>query len=84
MDASAFLPHISVARFTSNGGLDELKSVLSTLRQEPPGPSFTISRVELIKTWLSEEMPEFETLATYTLAGAALPGKGAAAEPSSL
>ena len=81
--ASAFLPHVSIARFTSSEGLGELKSVLASLRQEPPGPSFTISRVELIKAWLSEEMPEFETLATYTLAGAALSGKGAAAEPSS-
>ena len=83
VDASAFLPHVSLARFTSSEGLDELKSALGTLRQEPPGPGFTISRVELIKAWLSEEMPEFETLATYTLAGAALPGKGAATQPSS-
>ena len=84
VDASAFLPHVSVARFTSSEGLGELKATLASLREEPPGPSFTVSRVELIKAWLSEEMPEFETLATYTLAGAALPGKGAAAEPSSL
>ena len=73
VDASAFLPHVSIARFTSNEGLDELKAVLGTLRQEPPGPSFTTSRVELIKAWLSEEMPEFETLATYTLSGTVEP-----------
>ncbi len=71
VDTSAFLPHVSIARFTSSEGLGELKSVLETLRQEQPGPIFTISRVELIKAWLSEEMPEFETLATYTLAGTA-------------
>ncbi len=71
VDASAFLPHVSVARFTSNEGLGELKAALSSLRGEPPGSSFTVSRVELIKAWLSEEMPEFETLATYTLAGPA-------------
>ncbi len=70
IDAAGILPHISIARFTSNEGLDELKSTLSSLRQEPPGPKITVQRVEFVKAWLSEDAPDLETLASYTLAGA--------------
>ena len=70
IDAAGFLPHISIARFTSNAGLDELKATLALLREEPPGPEITVQRVELVKAWLSEEAPDLETLASYTLAGA--------------
>ncbi len=67
IDGASFLPHVSVARFTSNEGLAELKEALAELRAEGPGPSFPIQRVELVKAWLSEEPPEFETLAAYPL-----------------
>ncbi len=68
-DGDAFLPHVSIARFTSNDGLDQLKSTLTELRAEGPGPSFLVRRVEFVKVWLSEQLPEFDALATYALAG---------------
>lgn len=69
-EAEIFLPHVSIARFTSNDGLAALKERLAALRAEGPGPSFSVRRVELIKAWLSEDPPELETLATYQLAAA--------------
>lgn len=69
VDGAGFLPHVSIARFTSNEGLAELKRVLASLREEEPGPTFPIRRVEFVKVWLSEEMPEFQVLATFALAG---------------
>lgn len=68
IDASAFLPHISIARFTSDEGLDEVKAALAELRSEGTGPTFPVRRVEFVKAWLSEETPEFDTLASYSLA----------------
>lgn len=66
--AGIFLPHVSIARFTSNDGLRQLKETLASLRAEALGPSFSVRRVEFVKVWLSEAMPEFDTLATYPLA----------------
>ena len=66
--AGVFLPHVSIARFTSNDGLPQLKETLAALRREEPGPAFSLSRIEFVKVWLSEQMPEFDTLATYPLA----------------
>jgi 2'-5' RNA ligase len=66
-DGASFLPHISIARFTSNAGLDQLKATLAELRAEGPGPEFPVRRVEFVKAWLSDETPEFETLASYPL-----------------
>lgn len=63
-----FLPHISIAHFTSDDGIDELKSTLAQLREEHPrGPSFTVSRIDLILARLSESGPTFEPLASYRL-----------------
>jgi 2'-5' RNA ligase len=70
--AGIFLPHVSIARFTSNDGLAQLKDTLAALRNEDPGPALTLARVEFVKVWLSEALPEFDTLATYPLA----PGGG--------
>ncbi len=70
VDGDSFLPHVSVARFASDDGLDELKVVLSELRGEGAGPTFPIRCIELVKVGLSEGTPEFETLATYSLAPA--------------
>ena len=67
-DGARWLPHVSIARFTSNDGLDQLKETLAELRGEPPGPRFQVRRIELVKAWLSEDVPELDTLATYTLA----------------
>lgn len=66
--AGIFLPHVSIARFTSNDGLPQVKETLASLRAEVPGPSFSVRRIEFVKVWLSEAMPEFDTLATYPLA----------------
>jgi 2'-5' RNA ligase len=68
IDGGIFLPHVSIARFTSNEGLAQLKETLAALRLEGPGPAFAVRRVEFVKVWLSEAMPEFDTLATYPLA----------------
>lgn len=66
-DGAAFLPHVSIARFTSNDGLEELKDALARLRAEGPGPSFPVRRVEFAKAWLSEEISEVDVRATYAL-----------------
>ena len=68
VDGVHFLPHLSIARFTSNEGLDQLKTTLAELRAEAPGPEFPIRRVEFAKVWLSEQEPDFETLASFPLA----------------
>ena len=68
IDGAGFLPHLSIARFTSNDSLTELRSALAELRAEGPGPTFPVWRVDFTKAWLGEEMSGFETLATYSLA----------------
>ncbi len=68
IDGAGFLPHVSVALFTSSDGLEELKATLAGLRAEGPGPSFPVRRVEFAKAWLSEGIPEFDVRATYSLA----------------
>ncbi len=68
IDGESFLPHMSIARFTSNDGLDQLKATLAELRSEEPGPAFQIRRIDFVKAWLSDEVPEFETLAGISLA----------------
>ncbi len=67
IDGPGFLPHVSIARFRSDEGLDDLKEALASLRGEGPGPSFPVRRIEFAKAWLSEAMPEFDVLATYAL-----------------
>lgn len=66
----ALLPHVSVARFSSNEGLAQLKKTIAGLRAEAPGPAFPIHRIDFVKVWLTENAPEFETLATYPLRSA--------------
>jgi hypothetical protein len=66
-DGDAFLPHVSVAQFSSSEGLSELKAALAALRSEGPGPSFPVRRVEFVKAWLIEDVAEFDVLATFAL-----------------
>jgi 2'-5' RNA ligase len=66
-DGARFLPHISIARFTSDEGLSQLKTVLGKLRQSDPGPSFTVSHVDLISAHLSAAAPTLERLRRYSL-----------------
>jgi 2'-5' RNA ligase len=66
-DGAVFLPHVSVARFTSDDGLDELKATLSSLRGDQAGPSVLISEVQLVRAHLSATAPTLETIETYAL-----------------
>ena len=66
-DGEVFLPHVSVARFTSDDGLDELKKTLSSLRGNEPEPGFLISDVQLVRAHLSASAPKLETIETYRL-----------------
>ncbi|MEX0786541.1 MAG: 2'-5' RNA ligase family protein [Dehalococcoidia bacterium] len=69
IDGDGYLPHVSIARFRSNEGLDELKSKLAELRAGEGGASFSVARVEFVKAWVSEDPPEFDVQATYQLKG---------------
>ena len=66
-DGADFLPHVSVARFTSNDGLARLKSVIAGQREEGAGPSFPIDEVRLVRAHLSAQAPRLETIETYRL-----------------
>jgi 2'-5' RNA ligase len=66
-DGETFLPHISVARFTSNEGLPELKETIARLRDAPPGPTFRIAELQLVRAHLSERAPTLEPIETYEL-----------------
>jgi len=66
-----FLPHISIAHFTSNEGLAQLKSTLAAIRSDhTDGPTFPVQRIDLILARLSESGPNFELLASYPLRAA--------------
>lgn len=70
VDGEGYLPHISIARFSSDEGLAELKETLSRLREKQgPGPEMTVRDVLLIQAHLTSEAPTFETLAAYPLRG---------------
>lgn len=63
-----FLPHVSIAHFTSNDGLSRLKATLAELREAyAGGPTFRVSRVDLILARLSESGTTFELIASYPL-----------------
>lgn len=70
VDGAVYLPHISIARFSSVEGLPALKETLARLREEQPaGPEFTVRDALLIQAHLSAEAPTFETLAAYPFRG---------------
>jgi 2'-5' RNA ligase len=66
-DGETFLPHISIARFTSNEALPELKETLARQRKAHPGPTFRIAEVQLVRARLSERAPALEPIETYPL-----------------
>jgi 2'-5' RNA ligase len=70
IDGDIFLPHISIARFTSDEGLPQLKETLTELRHDPPGPTFAVREVLLIQAHLAAEAPTFDLLAQYKLRSA--------------
>lgn len=65
-DGSGYLPHVSIARFTGQEGLDRVKDTLTSLRGERGG-SLPVRRVELVRVWLTEEYPEFDTVRVFPL-----------------
>ncbi len=67
IDDGVFLPHVSIARFTSNEGLAQLKTTIAQHHNDASGPTMLVRRIEFVKVWLSEQTPEFETLASYNL-----------------
>ncbi|MCH7484880.1 MAG: 2'-5' RNA ligase family protein [Chloroflexi bacterium] len=70
VDGEMFLPHVSIARFSSNEGLPMLKETLARLRETAePGPTFTVSEASLIRAHLAREAPEFDLVAVYPLRG---------------
>jgi 2'-5' RNA ligase len=67
-DGAEFLPHITIARFTSNDALARMKERLTSMRERPEaGPTMQVRRIDFVKAWLSEEVPEFDNIATYAL-----------------
>jgi len=66
-DGPLFLPHISIARFTSGEGLPHLKQKIAALRERGPGPTLAVREVQLIRARLSAETPALETAERYTL-----------------
>lgn len=70
VDGEMFLPHVSIARFSSNEGLAELKETLARLRETAEaGPTFTATEAVLIRAHLAREAPTFDLVATYPLRG---------------
>lgn len=70
VDGDTYLPHLSIARFSSNEGLPRLKETLAGLRETAePGPTFTATEALLIRAHLAREAPEFDLVAAYPLRG---------------
>jgi len=70
VDGEMFLPHVSIARFSSNEGLPMLKERLAGLRETAePGPAFTATEALLIRAHLARVAPTFDLVAQYPLRG---------------
>ena len=70
VDGDTFLPHVSIARFSSDEGLPQLKETLARLRAEGGrGPRFTAAEALLIRAHLAREAPTFDLVAEYSLRG---------------
>ena len=59
-----------IARLRAGDQLAPLQACLRDLRAEGPGPTLRVGRIEFVKAWLTEQAPELQTLAVYTLGGA--------------
>jgi 2'-5' RNA ligase len=70
VDGGNFLPHVSIARFSSAEGLPRLKEALGRLRANAAGgPGFMVRDALLVRAHLGAEAPRFETVAAYPLRG---------------
>jgi 2'-5' RNA ligase len=66
-DGQHFLPHVSLARYAGNEGLEELKTALTELRGLGPGPTLHIAEVELITAHIGASAPILETTHRFPL-----------------
>jgi len=66
-DGPHFLPHVSLARFTSHDGLSKLRETVTRMREAGAGPQFSVREIRLIRAHLSERAPTLETIETYAL-----------------
>ena len=66
-DGDVFLPHVSIARFTSSEGLSQIRERLATQREDARGPTLRIAEVQLVRAHLSERAPTLERIETYRL-----------------
>jgi 2'-5' RNA ligase len=69
VDGEAFLPHISIARFSSGEGLGQLKQALGEMRAEAGRSSFGVEDVMLVQAHLSAEAPTLDLISLYSLGG---------------
>jgi 2'-5' RNA ligase len=67
-DGEVFLPHVSIARFTSSEGLSKVKDTLAAERGVAVGPTLRVAEVQLVRAHLSERAPTLEPIETYPLA----------------
>jgi hypothetical protein len=67
-DGALFLPHISIARYTSGEGLAQLKDTLAILRGRPTGPTLAITNVNLIRAELTPTVPILHPFHGFSLA----------------
>ncbi len=67
-DGPSFLPHISIARFTSGEALAPLKALVAELRDAaPPGPAFQVCRADLVAARISAGTPHLRVVRSYEL-----------------
>jgi 2'-5' RNA ligase len=66
-DGPYFLPHVSLARYAGNEGIEQLKSTLADLRTLGSGPTVHVPAVELITAQIGHEAPTLETTHTFAL-----------------
>jgi 2'-5' RNA ligase len=67
-DGALFLPHISIARYTSDEGLAKLKDTLARLRNHPAGPTLPVTSVDLIRAELTPTVPVLHRLERFVFA----------------
>ncbi len=67
VDVPLYLPHVTVARIAPGAHLAGIRDALAALRSEPPGPPFTLTRLDLVRARLSEAVPVLERQEAYEL-----------------
>jgi 2'-5' RNA ligase len=65
-DGDSYLPHVTLARYASQEGLQGLRDRLAALRSQRLG-TLAVQRVEFIKVWLGGEYPELNVVRSIGL-----------------